>query len=219
MAKNVNKRNVSIIIGVLIISAGIAIICSTYYKTKKNEVFDEMNELYYEQVVALEENIDEIDTPEVTSEVTPKEEETTKAKTEVIIDDNNYYVGYLRIPKVNLKRGFTAVDSKYNNVNRNIYVVPSSTFPDQANNNLILAAHSGTSSISYFKNLYQLSLNDDLYLDYNGKEYHYQIKNIYTEIKDGDVAIKRNKKKSTLTLITCTKGDKDTQTIYICELV
>src|SRR5574344_2517562 len=106
MAKNVNKRNVSIIIGVLIISAGIAIICSTYYKTKKNEVFDEMNELYYEQVVALEENIDEIDTPEVTSEVTPKEEETTKAKTEVIIDDNNYYVGYLRIPNVNLKRGF-----------------------------------------------------------------------------------------------------------------
>ena len=47
----------------------------------------------------------------------------------------------------------------------------------------------------------------------------YAMNNIYTDIKDGDVAIKRNKNKNTLTLITCTKGDKETQTIYICELI
>ena len=66
---------------------------------------------------------------------------------------------------------------------------------------------------------YKLENGDLVDTTYNNKEYHYKISNIYTDIKDGDVAIKRNKNKNTLTLITCTKGDKETQTIYICELI
>ena len=86
------------------------------------------------------------------------------------------------------------------------------------NGNLILASHSGTSSISFFKNLYKLELNDDVYVNYNNKDYHYKVTDIYTDIKDGDIGIRRNKNKTTLTLITCTKNDKTTQTVYICEI-
>ena len=68
------------------------------------------------------------------------------------------------------------------------------------------------------KNLYKLSIDDDIIVTYGNKDYKYKIKNIYLEQKDGDIAIKRNKNKTTLTLVTCTKGDNKTQTIYICEL-
>ena len=125
----------------------------------------------------------------------------------------------MNIPKINLQRGFFDINSKYNNVNKNIYVHPSSSYPNSMNGNLILAAHSGTSSISYFKNLYKLQPNDDIYVNYKNKEYHYKIKKIYKVEKTGTVSIQRNKNVSTLTLITCSKNDSKTQTVYICELV
>ena len=52
-----------------------------------------------------------------------------------------------------------------------------------------------------------------------GRKYNYKIVNIYTDSKDGTVTIYRNENKSCLTLITCTKDDSTTQTIYIFELV
>ena len=52
-----------------------------------------------------------------------------------------------------------------------------------------------------------------------GNKVGVSIKSMDTDLKDGDVAIKRDKSKTTLTLITCTKGDKTTQTIYICERI
>ena len=125
----------------------------------------------------------------------------------------------MNIPKINLQRGFFDINSKYNNVNKNIYVHPSSSYPNSMNGNLILAAHSGTISISYFKNLYKLQPNDDIYVNYKNKEYHYKIKKIKKKEKTGTVSIQRNKNVSTLTLITCSKNDSKTQTVYICELV
>ena len=49
--------------------------------------------------------------------------------------------------------------------------------------------------------------------------YTYKISNIYTVEKTGQVEITRNKNISTLTLITCTKGDNLTQTVYIADLI
>lgn len=227
------KTKIKIIFGVLISFVGICLLLSTYYNSQKYEVFNEMNEKYLEEIMAsIEESDseeDEINSEEdTTPSETPNENEpeketvpTTTKKAPVIktIDYSKYYIGDISIPKIDLKRGFVSKDSKYNNVNRNIYIVPSSDYPDVENGNFILAAHSGTSSISFFKNLYKLENGDLVDITYNNKEYHYKISNIYTDIKDGDVAIKRNKNKNTLTLITCTKGDKETQTIYICELI
>ena len=50
-------------------------------------------------------------------------------------------------------------------------------------------------------------------------KYHYKIKDIYNVSKNGSVGLRINKNVSTLTLITCTKNDKNSQTVYIRELV
>lgn len=224
------KKNANIIISVLVIFIGFCIISSTYFNTKKNEVFDDMNKLLYEQIVSLDEleevseNNNETIVNEPIAEEEPKKAQeeiptTTTTTTKSVIDYSKYYVGYLKIPSINLEHGFLDKTSKYNNVNKNIYVHPTSSYPDVEKSNLILASHSGTSSISYFKNLYKLKINDDVYVNYKNKNYHYVVRRIYKDSKDGTVAIRRDYDTTTLTLITCTKNDKTTQTIYICELV
>ena len=228
MENKTRKKYISTVISVLVLFIGICILGSTYFNTKKHEVFNEMNELYYEQIANEIEGLDEIDdddeTPSTEKEIvnpseTTESKITTTTKPVVNIDYTKYYVGNISIPKIDLKRGFVRKDSKYNNVNRNIYIVPESDYPDKEGGNFILASHSGTSSISFFKNLYKLTLGDKVDITYNNKNYTYIVTNIYTDLKDGDVAIKRNKNKTTLTLITCTRGDKTTQTIYICERI
>ena len=61
-------------------------------------------------------------------------------------------------------------------------------------------------------------MGDKAIVKYNNMTYTYKIVNIYKENKDGTVTIYRDKTKKCLTLITCTKDDKKTQTIYILEL-
>ena len=133
--------------------------------------------------------------------------------------DYSKYVGVLEIPKIGLKRGFYNTDSKYNSIEYNVSVVAGSTMPDISNGNLMLMAHSGDAYISFFAYLYRLNVGDSAYITYQGQRYRYNIVNIYTVPKTGKVAIYRNYNKTTLTLITCTKNDDTTQTIYIAELV
>lgn len=221
------ERNVKIIIGVIISLIGIVIIGSDYYLSLKHEVFDDMNKAYYEQNVVISDEPEEINNENQEDVDNNIEEIVNNQGTVAEPDDgknNNQivenYIAYLRIPKIELNRGFYNITSTLNNVNKNIYVHPASTFPNDASgNNLILASHSGSSSISYFKKLYKLELEDDIYLEYNGKTYHYKIKNIYTVPKDGTVALRVKQDVSTVSLITCTKGDSKTQTIYISEIV
>ena len=47
----------------------------------------------------------------------------------------------------------------------------------------------------------------------------YKLNNSYDTDKDGKVEIVRNRYKNTITLITCKKGTKDKQTIFIGYLV
>ena len=83
----------------------------------------------------------------------------------------------------------------------------------------MIAGHSGNYNNSYFANLYQLVIGDDIIVHYNNANYKYRIVNIYNEKKTGSVRIIRDKEKTTLTLITCTKDDDSHQTIYIAELM
>lgn len=129
------------------------------------------------------------------------------------------YIGYLIIPKINLNYGLVSKNSFYNNVNRNIQIIKVSDYPDVINGNLILAAHSGSSDLSYFKNLYKLDLEDQITIAYKNYNYVYQIVNIYQETKDGGITIKRNTDINTLTLVTCTKGSNTKQTVFIAELI
>lgn len=222
------ERNVKIIIGVIISILGLLIIGSDYYLSLKHEVFDDMKKAYYDQNVDISNGLEEINGNNQ-EDISNDEETNDSDNQEPIVEPDNEknnnqnvenYIAYLRIPKIELNRGLYNITSTLNNVNKNIYVHPASTFPNNVSgNNLILASHSGSSSISYFKKLYKLELEDDVYLEYNGKTYHYKIKNIYAVPKDGTVALRVKQDVSTISLITCTKGDSKTQTIYICELI
>lgn len=137
-------------------------------------------------------------------------------KEEQNIDEN--YIAILKIPKINLTKGIYSKESYMNNVNRSIQIIEKSDYPDVVGGNFILAAHSGTARISYFRNLSKLSVEDKLSINYNGKTYNYKVANIYSVEKTGKVEIKRNNSKTTLTLITC--DDKtNKQIVVVCELI
>ena len=212
MQKNKTNYKMTIILGVILITFGITLMSNNYIKTKREETFNDMN------LLLLDSSIDEVNTEESNDE-TPNEEvdeEPSKSDT-----SNNYepYLAVLKIPKLNLERGFYDKTSSLNNVDYNIIFLSNSDYPDKLNGNVILASHSGTSSISYFKNLYKLELGDEAQINYKNTTYTYKVVNIYKEEKDGTIAIYRNKEKSTLTLITCTKNDNAKQTVYILERI
>ena len=178
----------------------------------KSQVFANMELAILESKQSDEE--EEIDVPTVDN----VSDGTTYEETNKEIDYSKY-LGVLEIPKIGLKRGFYNTDSRYNSIEYNVTLVKGSRMPDVERGNLILMAHSGDAYISYFAYLYRLNIGDKAYVTYQGNKYQYQITNIYTVPKNGKVAIHRNYNKTTLTLITCTKDDDTTQTIYIAELV
>lgn len=218
--KEFNNRIV-ITFGVIMTFVGLVLLSNNYLQSKICKAYNEINL----QVLALNdnENISKIEQElsqeennvmeedEVTNEVVETKPPVTKPKVE--------YIGSLSIPKLSFEHGLTAMDSKYNNVNYGIEIVAGSDYPDVSKGNLILASHSGTSYVSYFRNLYKLNVDDICIVTYKGKEYKYKITKIYNKPKIGKITIDRDYNKNTLTLVTCTKNSKIEQTIYIGELI
>lgn len=127
------------------------------------------------------------------------------------------YLGILEIKKIKLKKGFYKLNSNLNNVDKNITIVSSSDMPNVNKGNLILASHSGNSSVSYFRYLDKLDMEDIASIYYLGKKYDYKLINYYDVDKNGSVQIIKNNDINTLTLITC-KKNTDKQTVFIFEL-
>lgn len=134
--------------------------------------------------------------------------QTETLKSEALKVTNDEKLGVIEIPKINLKRYLYKVDAYQNNVDKNIEVLKSSDMPDVKEGNLILAGHNGNTSVGYFRNLHNLSLGDDIIVNYKGKSYNYEVSKIYDVLKTGTVAIKRDKNKNTITLITCLGSDR-----------
>jgi len=205
--KKINSKKSLYIIGSLLILSSISIVGIKHYKEiKQTESEDIAISEYYE---TTNEEV-KVETTENKDNATKEEDKDNK---EVI-----NYVGILRIPKINLKRGLVDRKSKYNDIKYNIMIHDKSTDPDVYGGNFILLAHSGNSNISFFKNLDKLKLNDAVYLDYNGKTYEYKLINIYDIEKTGKAVIKKNTKNSTITLITC-RTNTNKQIVLIGELV
>lgn len=112
------------------------------------------------------------------------------------------------VPKIGINRKLYSINSKKNTVEKNIQIIESSSMPDVKNGNLILAAHSGDSKISYFHNLNKLEKNDEIIIVYDNIDYRYLVSDKYTVLKTGKVSIKRDRNKNTVTLITC-KGENE----------
>lgn len=209
--------------GIILIIVGLSFLLSNYISEKREQTFSAMN-------LELSELLNNTNTEESNNNNSDNNNTettnniTTTNTTETIqeqITPINYetYIGTLEIPKISFNKGFYPKESSLNNVKFNIKILPESAYPDEAQGNVIIIGHSGNYSNSYFGNLYQLAIDDTASITYNNKKYTYKIVNIYTDSKDGVVTIYRDETKTTLTLITCTKDDETTQTIYILELV
>lgn len=157
---------------------------------------------------------------EITKDIEPKEEinEEIKEEIKIIPQNTEDFIAVLEIPKISLEKGIYAKESPRNNVNRNIEILKESDMPDKNNGNFILAGHSGSSKISYFKNLHKLDKDDIAYVYYNGARYGYKLINSYEIEKTGEASIIRNGQTTTMTLITC-KSNSNKQIVFIFELM
>ena len=118
--KELKKRSQYIYIGFLFVLIAFFIGTLDYWDTKKIHAWDSVNtKLFFEQhpedKEVLEEQIVQVSEEELPENTT----ESTNSEPTVA----NYYVGYLEIPKINLKRGFAAFGSPYNNVDKNVTIL------------------------------------------------------------------------------------------------
>lgn len=210
--KNNNKLKKShiLLLGSLLIFCGVLSLSWNYLVKMRDAVYSEMKIAMMDDVPARS-----INTPQSSGTETVNDTQ----EPEFYEIDFSKYLGVLEIPKIGLKRGFYNVGSRYNNIKYNVTMADGSDLPDVVNGNLILMAHSGDSYISYFAYLYKLTIGDMVYVTYAGNQYTYQITNIYEVEKNGIVKLIRNRDKTTLTMITCTKDNDYAQTVYISERV
>lgn len=216
--KQVNRKKIKksqiLLLGSLLVFVGICTLSFEYLGRMKDDVFTDMDLKLNAGLVVADDEEATTDVP-----ITNNLPEDNKQVVQAPAIDYSKYLGVLEIPKVGLKRGFYNLDSKYNDIQYNVTLVEGSNMPDVVNGNLILMAHSGDAAVSYFAYLYILKIGDKAYVTYNGNKYTYQIVNIYDVPKTGRVKIVRSYDKTTLTLITCTKNNDKSQTVYILELV
>lgn len=203
MESKIKRKNKSwlIIIGSLIFLSGIGLITYDYLSNRK--IDEEENELL-EEFYELEEEIESVE----------ENQEVEEVKEQVKIN----YIAVLKIPKIGLERGLVDPNSYLNNVNYNLEWLDGSSMPDEVNGNVIIAGHSGSARISYFRNLDRLEMGDEAYIIYNGKTYTYKVVNIYDIEKTGKAEIVKEKNTSTLTLITC-RHNTNKQIIIILNLI
>lgn len=197
------KKNKSwlLIIGSFLILGGIGLIFYDYYLNMK---LNNQEEQAIEEFYSIEETEEDIiEEPQKVEEV----------KEQININ----YIAVLKIPKINLERGLVDPNSYLNNVNHNLEILEGSNMPDQKNSNLIIAGHSGSARISFFRNLNKLTLNDEIFVDYKNDTYKYKVVDIYEIEKTGTAEIIKNKNTTTITLITC-KHNTNKQIIVIAEL-
>lgn len=195
------KKNWLFITGSLIFMLGLGIVL---YDTLSKKYINDIEE----KSLIIFEKIEKEDT------------ERIESKPSNVVKEKNYieYIASIEIPKINLERGLVSQDSYLNNIEYNVEILDSSNSPDEENGNVILAAHSGNSRVSYFKNLDKLTLNDEIILKYHKKIYIYHVKNIYDIEKTGKAKIIRNPKVKSLTLITC-RSNTNKQIVIVSELV
>lgn len=199
-AKRRSKRYL-LIVGLLLFLCGSIYFAYNYKQNNDNKKIEEesINEFFKEEPVS---NI---------------EENNNQNQSEVKINKAINYMAILEIPIINLKKGVVDINSSSNNVNKNIYTLKESTFPkDNEDSHIILASHSGNSSISYFRNIIKLNINDHINLYYQNNLYKYDVIKKYEIEKTGKLNIDLTNN-SDLTLVSCI-SNTNKQIVILAEL-
>ena len=194
--KKGNIKLFLIISGIFISS--IIMIYHFYSNEHKTELEDKSVDIFIKETVDIEKN--------------KKREKEVKDK-EII-----NYIAVLEIPKISIKKGLVDPSSEKNNVGQNIQILNPSSMPDEENHTFILASHSGTSQVAYFKDLDKLSNEDLVYVYYKNTKYTYKIYKNYSEKKTGSIIIKKDGDESVIVLTSCSRSNTK-QLIYIGKLI
>ena len=191
-------------IGMILILVGISIIgfyliyIKQLEKQENNNIDNYINDTSIVDVNVSEEIIEE------------NQEEVKQEKSNFEIN----YTAVLEIPKINLKRGVVDSTNNFSSINYAISVDKHSNYPNEQGN-FILYAHSGNSSIAYFKDLNKVNIDDSVYVYFNGIKYHYIIYKKYDIEKTGKTSVINSSNNKYITLITCNQNRKGYQTILI----
>ena len=222
-----NKEGLSnkqfVVITLVIVMCGIAIIGHDYFLAKRAKAYEDMSIILSQEPEQVERvegdpNTSTIVTNNASNNTSNnnhsnsnRNSTTTHRDPSGRVTRNTYtynYIGRLKIPSINLNRGFVKYGTSGNNVNQNIAIMKGSQYPNINGSNFIIAAHNGSGWNAFFTNIDKLKLGSMAYVTYNGKEYSYVLKKIYSDPKrDGKVTIHRINNKKQLTLITCKRPD------------
>lgn len=133
-----------------------------------------------------------------------------------ITKDNS--IGNLKINKISLNKKLYPINSKENNIEKNITILPGSIEPSNENSIMFIAAHSGTGKKALFKELHKVQEKDAIILEYKNIKYTYIIKNIWETKKIGTISVPKENINQ-LILTTCSIKDKDNQLIINSILI
>lgn len=126
------------------------------------------------------------------------------------------YKALLNISSINLEYGLLDIDDPLNDISNNVEVLEGSVMPNVEGGDLYLAAHSGASDVSFFKNLSKVCLDDEVVIYYEGYKYTYTVVNIYEVEKTGLVEVNKDFDENSVVLITCIN---DNQLVVIAKFV
>jgi len=124
--------------------------------------------------------------------------------------DEQYYFR-LEIPDISLNTVVYDYENKNNNVDKGVYLARDYDLKTLSGS-LVLASHSGSSSISYFKNLDKLKKDDIVNVYYKENKFIYRINKIYKIDKTG--LFKYQNKDQYIYLITCDKNHSKKQLVF-----
>ena len=119
------------------------------------------------------------------------------------------YSAVLEIPTVNIQRGILDINSKYNSAKYNIELVK------EDENTIVLASHNGNNQNSYFGNLHNIELGDEIKYYKDGILYTYIFSENYDIKKNGYADIYSKEEQKSIILVTCKDNTNDAQTVYI----
>lgn len=131
--------------------------------------------------------------------------------------DDKEQIGSIFIDKLNINKPLYNINSDKNNIEENITILKESIPPIKDNSILIIAAHSGTGPIAFFKDLDKLNINDEIIINYDNNNYKYYVKDIWEEKKNGYINVNKENKKQ-LVLTTCSPNNNGYQLIINCVI-
>lgn len=196
-----NRQFVTITL--IIILCGIAILGHDYFVSKRLSVYEKMSMTLSQEPAYVDDNSEP-----ATSSSDRKGDSSGDTSGRVKRLNIKYnYVGRLKIPRINLNKGFVKYGTSGNNVDQNIAIMKGSSYPDKEGSNFIIAGHNGSRWNAFFTNLDKLKKGDMAYVTYKGKQYRYKLVKRYKDKQYDGVTLYRHGTDKQLTLITCSRPD------------